>query len=387
MPVFDFLLQEFSSHIVRRYFIIDFSYIPKGIVILDDGETDYQPECIYIGSWEHVSRDIESGKAPKYSTFFIADMKEPLPAIKDAFRACNLVFTDLPVAKLNNVLNRALMKIYQLEDRETHLSFNSFLYEIILGKKNRYEEIEDMIDSLNYPVKDFFSFILIDFDDKKTVIGKGSVLFDELAEIFPECNMSIFLQRIVIMYSAPERYVRLPDSIQQPLLAFLEKHGAVASIGSPFRDYSIIPIEYNIMSSILRIGRSINSDNKRRIFTEEQYGIYYVMELCARKFESLYGTNDIVYLSHPGIVALLRYDRAHNTNLCEVLQCYLQNDRNISKTASEMYMHRNTVLNKIAKITEIIHDDLDDYAVRFRLTFSFMLLDFYEHYKKQYLRI
>ena len=46
-----------------------------------------------------------------------------------------------------------------------------------------------------------------------------------------------------------------------------------------------------------------------------------------------------------------------------------------------MFMHRNTVLNKLSKIREIIDDDLDNYAVRFRLTFSFMIIKYYEQFK------
>lgn len=46
-----------------------------------------------------------------------------------------------------------------------------------------------------------------------------------------------------------------------------------------------------------------------------------------------------------------------------------------------MFMHRNTVLNKLNKINEIIDDDLDNYAVRFRLTFSFMIIKYYEQVK------
>ena len=46
-------------------------------------------------------------------------------------------------------------------------------------------------------------------------------------------------------------------------------------------------------------------------------------------------------------------------------------------------MHRNTVLNKINKIEEIIGDSLDNSALRDRLTFSHYVLDYMQLYQKE----
>lgn len=386
MPIFNFLLNELSNHVAKSHFIMDFKQLPEGIMILENN-INYLPNFIYIGTWNDVYHAVSSGNVPKYTTFFITASEDIVPCSTSALSSYNIVFTNLSLGKLNNLLNMALMKFTKLEDSQTHLAFNNFLYDILLNGKHHFEEIKEMVESLTYKIKQYFNFIIINFEDKKILTDQRTNLFNELCTILPECNISVFSKKIVIIYSSEERYVRLPKQLNEALEDFLNKYNGTAAIGSPFRNYSMIKTEYYITSSILKIAQRLNHSNNTRIFTEESYGIYFVIDLCAKKYEALFASDNIIYMAHPGLIALTRYDMCHNSNLRNVLHCYLRNDRNLSKTAKEMFMHRNTVLNKINKITEIIMDDLDDYSVRFRLTFSFMIIEYYEKYKNLHLNL
>ena len=63
-----------------------------------------------------------------------------------------------------------------------------------------------------------------------------------------------------------------------------------------------------------------------------------------------------------------------NSNLY-LLRTYLINERNISQTAKLLYMHRNSVIYRIARIRETLNMDLDDPDVRLRLLISFKILE------------
>ena len=106
-----------------------------------------------------------------------------------------------------------------------------------------------------------------------------------------------------------------------------------------------------------------------------------------RGFNEIAGHDGIVYLAHPAVVALTRYDRNHNDNLRDVLYFYLINDRSITNTASALYMHRNTVLNKVRKINQILGLDLDDRHLRQRLLFSCQLIHYFEDITKKGLKL
>lgn len=97
-----------------------------------------------------------------------------------------------------------------------------------------------------------------------------------------------------------------------------------------------------------------------RIFAYEDYSMYYIIDLCAQQYMETHKNNDLIYLIHPSIIKIGRYDAQHNTNLREVLYFYLLCGCNLLCTAKVMYMHCNTILNKLNKINEIIQIPLED---------------------------
>lgn len=61
---------------------------------------------------------------------------------------------------------------------------------------------------------------------------------------------------------------------------------------------------------------------------------------------------------------LIEYDRAQNTRLLETLSAYFAHHTNLSRTASALYLHRNTLLYRMKRIAEITRWDLNDPETR-----------------------
>lgn len=72
---------------------------------------------------------------------------------------------------------------------------------------------------------------------------------------------------------------------------------------------------------------------------------------------------------------LIDYDEKNNTNLCEVLRVYLDNNGSVKETADIFFVHRNTINYKLSKISEILDVNLSEFNVRFQITLAFMLQD------------
>lgn len=68
------------------------------------------------------------------------------------------------------------------------------------------------------------------------------------------------------------------------------------------------------------------------------------------------------------------YDKEQNTNYCEILYTYLISERNITKAAEILYMHRNTVIYKLKKIKTLVDVNLDDYLERQHIILSYEVL-------------
>ena len=57
---------------------------------------------------------------------------------------------------------------------------------------------------------------------------------------------------------------------------------------------------------------------------------------------------------------LVAYDLKNNTNLVQVLERYLKNQGNVSLTAKELYLHRNTLIHRLSRISELLNVNLED---------------------------
>lgn len=70
---------------------------------------------------------------------------------------------------------------------------------------------------------------------------------------------------------------------------------------------------------------------------------------------------------------LEQYDKNNKSNYLDFLSTYLECNCNINETADKLFVHRNTVVYKINKISEMLDCDLSDMEVRVELYLANML--------------
>lgn len=79
---------------------------------------------------------------------------------------------------------------------------------------------------------------------------------------------------------------------------------------------------------------------------------------------------------HSAVIHLRDYDLEHDTELLESLRVYLTHNRSIGESAAALYIHRNTMNYRMAKINELTNIELNDPDVLCHLLFSFYALDY-----------
>ena len=104
--------------------------------------------------------------------------------------------------------------------------------------------------------------------------------------------------------------------------------------------------------------------------------------MCAQNFSLKLGNADLVSLTHPAVVRLYRYDARHGDNLVDILYHYCICDCNVAKTASAVYMHRNTISAKLAKIRSLLDLDLTNGRLKQRIIFSYKMLRYLHKYRR-----
>lgn len=202
-----------------------------------------------------------------------------------------------------------------------------------------------------------------------------SLLF-ALQALFP-------LDAIVLRrYDSQLFHFPLPAGIKNWLAA----HRCLLCVGNATRDLSMLRTNAALLAQTCRLGLHLRRPGQR-LLTLEEYQMFILIDNSVKEFIRRNGHSDICYLAHPAVIHIARYDDSHKTNLMDVLYHNLIDSGNIQRTADALYMHRNTVLNKLKKIQELIHLDLSDGLLCQRLLLSCQLVEYQKKALKQSLNL
>lgn len=285
--------------------------------------------------------------------------------------------------RLSNTIRRFLIEDQALIVRQSSI-FSAFFADIVENKIYERGEIDNRAKFLPYPLKRYLFCLVIrfsDFYDTKDIPYR--YIMNQLEEIWDRTNITIYHNDIVILHSQDKQTMIMSDSQREALNALLIQYHAYIGISYGSSNHTKLRTLYLLTLDTIRLGIPLSAGNDRRIFSYEEFSIYQIIDLSVQKYMKLHKHEDIIYLAHPSIISICRYDEEHNTNLRDVLFHYLVNDRSVVKTAQVMFMHRNTVQNKLNKISEIITIPLEDGGIQLRLVLSCMIIQYYEDYMKK----
>ena len=226
---------------------------------------------------------------------------------------------------------------------------------------------------------------LIDEDGQASPVFPQNLrqLFHAVQNFFPQDNAAVLEDCVYVMTSdeRPDSPITIcdDDAFEKLLL----KHGAYAMVSNPSQRLQGVRVLFFQCFQILPAAVSIRfqEESGHRCLRFDRYSPYYIIWLCERSAKQNMGSDDILYLCHPAVLTLTRYDRAFNSNLRDTLFTFLINDRSISETSRKMFMHRNTTIYKLNKIQELINDNLENPYTRHQLILSSMIVRYVEQYQ------
>lgn len=280
-----------------------------------------------------------------------------------------------------------LITIIRQYDTGPTSDFALFLHDIVEQKIISAPEILERLEALPYPPRQRRRFAVIMFEDNKNLIPYDFILA-QLRDVFPDYNMAFFRGEIVILICEDERIFNV-ELDEKRINEILAPYNGFMCIGHATSDLTKIRTQYLLTRHALVVAKKLRhkQDSGTRLFRFGQYATYVLIDMFAHRFQEIHGNNDILYLGHPAVVKITRYDRQHNNNLRDVLYAYLMNDRNLVKTAEAMHMHRNTVFYKINQIKELIGMDLEDGRLQQDFLLTCQIISYYEDYLGETLRL
>ena len=81
-------------------------------------------------------------------------------------------------------------------------------------------------------------------------------------------------------------------------------------------------------------------------------------------------------LCPPGLLRLLEHDLKKGSDHIRTLRVYLDNESNASRSAEQLYVHRNSFLKRLERIAKILDMDLEDPDTRLLLRICLRLMEF-----------
>ncbi|MCR4435772.1 MAG: helix-turn-helix domain-containing protein [Clostridiales bacterium] len=133
--------------------------------------------------------------------------------------------------------------------------------------------------------------------------------------------------------------------------------------------YSLEDLREHYIQSVyaLKLGKLLHDE--RNVFLYEDYAIFHVVEACS-------AAGDLKKYCHPSLLKLIEYDKQNNTSFVQTLAKYVYNSKNVAETANDLHIHRNTILYRIEKISEIMNVDLTNSNIILQLHFSFKIIEY-----------
>jgi DNA-binding PucR family transcriptional regulator len=148
------------------------------------------------------------------------------------------------------------------------------------------------------------------------------------------------------------------DELLRRLHPFVRSLQAKAGISDPMHDLSQARLFFLQASTTLENGSLIHPDQS--IYAYQDYALVGMVV-------NALGDMPVEMLFSEGFRRLVEHDRESQASYLDTLRVLLDCNMSITKASRMLYVHRSTLLERIARIKRDLDEDLDDPDVRLRL--------------------
>ena len=257
---------------------------------------------------------------------------------------------------------------YVIEENNKTNRKGEFLYNLLFGYdiNTRYIEKIAGLFHMDFSVPHRVGIIVVDSvygenleNDEHTYHYYMSCMAKMISDLGDAALFMNFLNKGVILFPDYEDD-RLIHSLERLLNElddnpqFCHRMKSTCILGRPYQNPQDYGKSYQEAKSLICKKDALVSSQRKKVISSSMMGIYKFLFANGNREE-------IRAYCEKRLKKLEEYDHANHTDLIETFLTYYQNGFNISKTASAMYIHRNTLQYRLGKISELLHLELDDY--------------------------
>ena len=162
-----------------------------------------------------------------------------------------------------------------------------------------------------------------------------------------------FIQFIYFSNNEANEYaINTVNELAAGLIQFLHNNNVYVHIGISSFDNTLlhIPLAFKQAVEIISIGKRINPSS--HIHSFENLKVYYFLN-------STLSESELQNLAS-AIANIETFDESNYIVYIDTIECFIKNKFNISKAASELYIHRNSMAYRLSRISDILSIDWEN---------------------------
>lgn len=321
--------------------------------------------------WDEVEKIMRELNDLNISGFAVSirDEREPVPErILNTAEELSLPLFQIRWEKASFVDLAQSIGNYIVKENNKINRKGEFLYNLLFGYdiNNRYiEKIANLFD-MNFSIPHRVGIIVIDRvygdnleNDEHTYNYYMSCMTKMISDMKDATLFMNFLNKGVLLFPDYEddRIIKQLEHILNCLDDNTQFQGRVKStciLGRPYLDPRDYGKSYQEAKSLICKKDALISSQKKKVISSGMLGIYKFLFANGNREE-------IRAYCEKRLRRLEEYDSANNTDLIDTFLAYYMNGFNVSKTATALFIHRNTLQYRLSKISELLDMELDDY--------------------------
>lgn len=249
-----------------------------------------------------------------------------------------------------------------------------FLSELLNNHFYDMETIHRRAQSLNWARTDCLRIMII--CEHSTVIfdKKAQLISQFMTVMFPVCHWVIYEGYPVFLIGTNDPSLHIFRGNEQ-LENFLAANHLTASISRCFHSLMDTRRFYDEALTASLLGQQFHPEHTLHVYSDY---------ICQHIGGILSQHSNIMGFCHPAVEKILKYDKEHDTHLLETLKEYLTYPDNPGLAAEHLFIHKNTLFYRMAKIRELFSLNLSDGEERLllHLSLKFMELNIRQAAKK-----
>lgn len=205
------------------------------------------------------------------------------------------------------------------------------------------DDITNRLTYLGYTPKKYFHLLTLRLQnvENRSVILKS--IQAQVNFILPGSIYCLYENHAVFLYTTDKAFPH-DHLIYQRLRRFLEQSNICGAISDSYTNITYTPRHYRKNLDALRIGGSAFPGE--RLFHYAALTVNHMLNII----EGLLSYEDF---SDNAVGKLESWDKENHSALLETLYQYLVHNLSVSETAQTMYLHQNTIRQRVEKIREI----------------------------------